>query len=134
MSLQEKIALFILGICCITIITYLILMSILGPYAAMRAFGILGFLGITPFIYRKVSKNRSAQLDERDVAIRKKASSIAFRLFWVLFVLGSIFLYYLYQDSGVITIQAFPLIIFNGVIIINLTWSVSILILYRRGS
>jgi hypothetical protein len=132
MSLQEKMAVFITVVCFITIITYLILMSIMGPYSAMRAFGILGILGITPFIYRKFSKKGRTLLDERDVSIRKKAASIAFRLFWILFVFSSLFLYYLYQDSGVITIHVFPLLIFIGVMIISVTWSVSILILYHR--
>ena len=90
--------------------------------------GLLGFLGLADRLFRK-SSNKT-DFDERDLSIQRKATVIAYSVFWVLWVVGSMMLWVIKKPGGSITVEVLPLMVLAGMIIVTLVQSVAILIQY----
>ena len=84
--------------------------------------GIMGFLGLTPVLFRK-DKDK-VQADERDLAILRKATVIAYSVFWVLFVAAAMIPWFIIGPSGTITINYLPWMVFGGMCVVMLLQSI----------
>ena len=87
--------------------------------------GIMGFTGLTPILFRK-DKNK-VQYDERDLIIHRKATIVAYSIFWILFVAGAMVPWFIVGPSGTITVNYLPWMIFGGMFFVALVESIVIL-------
>jgi hypothetical protein len=136
MTVQERQAWFTLSIFGLSLIVYLILVSIFGfRESAMGAFGITGFAGFTPLIGRKERRQGKVQMDERDNEIGKAASLAGFAVVWVYFVAVCMLPFFIKGPNATITI---PVIVPTQVllvawIIVSTLRSLVVVAMYRRG-
>src|SRR6476660_10392543 len=77
MSVLQMVAWFNLSIAIVTAAAYLVLWTIIGPWRAMGAFGLLGFAGLSVLFYRKSKITGRVSADERDALIGIKAFAAA---------------------------------------------------------
>ena len=98
---------------------------------AQGAFGLLGLLGFTPLFFRQ----RGAEVvqDERDVQIRQRSLTIAYSVFWVLFVLGSMSAPAVYGWNGSVPVSLVLGAVWCGLIVVQGVMALAILIQYRGG-
>ena len=75
MSPEQKSSIYILSVCVLAAIGYVILLPFVGPLAATGSFGLLGFIGFQPLFFRK-SRGESEEvlLDERDQGIARRSA------------------------------------------------------------
>jgi hypothetical protein len=102
MNASQKFAWYTLAVVALTVVSVLLLIPLLGP-GAQGAFGLLGLLGFTPLFFRR--RGDEVVQDERDVQIRQRSLTIAYSVFWVLFVLGSMTAPAVYGWSGSVPVS-----------------------------
>ena len=133
MTLQQKIAWYNLSVALLAIITYFVLLPMLGPWRATGAFGILGFAGFSVLFYLLEKRKGGLVLgDERDQAINRQAYIIAKSLVWVVFFVAFALIATYIGDDGVISIRSLGFVvwwIFAGYLVI---YSIATLVLYAR--
>jgi hypothetical protein len=125
MNRQQKIAWFTLIVVTLalglSVIAFGIGYFIFGAPARQAAagfgfIGIMGFIGFTPFIFKK--NQDKVQADERDLAILRKANIIAYSVFWVLFVAGAMVPWFIVGPFGTITVNYLPWMVFGGMFVV----------------
>jgi hypothetical protein len=131
MNRAQKIAWFSLIVILIaltlSIITVGVFYFIVG-LPMRRAFGGFGFIGIvgltglSPILFRKGKEQVS--FDERDLLIHKKASLVAYSIFWFLFVLVSMIPFFVLGPKGTISVRYLPAMVFGGMITVMLVQSI----------
>ena len=84
--------------------------------------GICGLAGFSPLLYKKESG--SVSFDERDVAIRKKASLRAYTIFWVLFVLAVMIPFAVLGPDGQVSVKYLAGMVFGGMLTVILVQSI----------
>ena len=107
MSRHEKSSWFNLAVVGVTLVTFLALLPLLGFPRALGAFCLLGCLGLVG-IGRFAGKLRVVS-DERDRQIQSDAGMIAYSVFWLAFVGGSMGLWFVYRHQGSIPTNILPL-------------------------
>jgi len=90
--------------------------------------GLLGFLGLSSHLFRK--KHGKTDLDERDQFIQKRATLIAYTVFWVVWILGSMTAWLIIGPGNSVPVVVLPLIVLVGGLIVTSVQSVAILIQY----
>jgi hypothetical protein len=130
MNASQKFAWFTLGVVGLTVILVLLLIPALGT-RAQGAFGLLGLLGFTPLFF--LQRGDEVVQDERDVQIRMRSLTIAYSVFWVLFVLGSMTAPAVYGWSGSVPVPRVLGAVWCGFIVVQGVMALAILIQYRRG-
>jgi hypothetical protein len=91
--------------------------------------GLFGFLGLTPFLF--VKDKRKNPFDERDLAIARKSSIVAYSVFWLLFTAASIVPWFILGQNGMITVNYLTWMLLGGWMLV---WGVqSIVILNEYG-
>jgi hypothetical protein len=80
--------------------------------------GIMGLLGLTPFVFRK--DEGKVRFDERDLVINCKAAIVAYSVFWVLFVAAAMVPWFIKGPHGVITVNYLPSMVFGGMFVVTL--------------
>jgi uncharacterized membrane protein len=130
MNASQKFAWFTLTVVSLTVLLALLLTPLIGP-RAQGAFGLLGLLGFTPLFFRQ----RGAEVvqDERDVQIRQRSLTIAYSVFWVLFVLGSMSAPAVYGWNGSVPVSMVLGAVWCGLIVVQGVMALAILIQYRGG-
>jgi hypothetical protein len=112
MNKQQKIAWFNLVVVTLalglSVIAFSIGYFIFGAPARQAAggfgfIGIMGFLGLTPVLFRK-DKDK-VQADERDLMILRKANIIAYSVFWLLFGAAAMVPWFIIGPDGTITVN-----------------------------
>jgi hypothetical protein len=131
MVLQQKEAVFNIAVCVATLALYVVLRLIIGPYQSHAAFSLLALHAISALIYRKVARKGDVTMDERDLAIRHKAAITGFGIFWLFFVGFSLAAFYANQQTGMVSVNLWVLMVFIGWIVLYLAWSIAALVLYR---
>ena len=131
MNAQQKDAVYCLILSGLTLVTFFTLWALIKGDVALSAFAIFGFYGLTPVIFYKKVKDKVI-FDERDLEIKKKAGSFAFRLFWVVFVLAAVLIPLLKGFEGYIEASFLLFILLFGVLLISVSRSIRILMLYRQ--
>jgi len=131
MNRQQKIAWFTLVVVTLALGLSLIAFSIgyfiFGAPARQAAagfgfIGIMGLLGFTPILFNK-NKDK-VQADERDLAILRKATVIAYSIFWVLFVAAAMVPWFIIGPQGTITVNYLPWMVFGGMTVVMLVQSI----------
>jgi hypothetical protein len=80
--------------------------------------GIMGFLGLIPFLFRK--EKGKVQCDERDLMIQRNATVAAYATFWVLFVAAAMVPWFVTGPNGTITVNYLPWMVFGGMFVVML--------------
>jgi uncharacterized membrane protein len=130
MNASQKFAWYTLAVVALTVVSVLLLIPLLGP-GAQGAFGLLGLLGFTPLFFRR--RGDEVVQDERDVQIRQRSLTIAYSVFWVLFVLGSMTAPAVYGWSGSVPVSMVLGAVWCGLIVVQGVMALAILIQYRWG-
>ncbi len=132
MTATQRFAWFNLAVIALTLIAVLALLTFAGK-AALGGFGILGLIGLSPFILR----GRKAQvvIDERDQIIQRRSWFIAYSVFWMLFVLAAVLLApTVYGQEGGVPVWVVQSSVFVAFMIVQAAASIAILVQYAGGS
>ena len=98
-----------------------------------------GFLGLLLLIFvhwGKVffpQKPNKVEYDERDEKICNKAFRISFYIFWAFFIAGCLIPYVVVGPGKLITVDILMLVLFVTAIVLRLSYSICLLLLYRQG-
>jgi hypothetical protein len=100
---------------------------VLGVPAAKAAagfgfMGIMGFVGLTPILFRKGEAN--VQCDERDMMIQRNAAVAAYATFWILFVAAAMIPWFFTGPEGRITVNYLPWMVFGGMFVVMLVQAI----------
>ena len=125
------------------VLGYTFLITRFGPKIAMAAFGFLGVCGLMGFgglYYRKSQDGPTVTFDERDQDIKRRAMLIAWGVQWL--VWGSLCMVPwfvivlrdgLEQTEGTV-VGYLPFVYIAMLIVHQLVWSISVLVLYGKGA
>ncbi len=131
---QQKEAVFILSVFAFSLIAFFVAALFCPFKIALASLSIFGIAGLSPFLfYRK--KSKKILLDERDRKINMVSAAMSGAVLWTLTVILVMFIMIKKNFSGDVCLPAYFLgyIIIAGMIIIFVTRSVSVLVLYHRG-
>ncbi len=132
MCRAQQLAWYSLGVLALSLVTMLAVLPALGVRAAAVGFAPLGLLGLSPLIAR--GKRGVVVADERDAGIQRRATAIAYSVFWVVFVLaaalGAPAIYGLSGSVPVVTVQCG---VFAAFALFQMVHSVSVLLQYGGG-
>jgi len=162
MNRYEKIAWFTMAVISASILLFLaIFYSTRASYPlnislkiSFSTFALLGFIGLGQALFKKmpglqnntvndgISRLYSAEFDERDMLIQRRAHQHGFSAFWLILVFSVmivwVFLRFIIPGgtgagpiSVTIDVDMFPLMLFPGFIIVMLANSISTIIQYR---
>jgi hypothetical protein len=120
MSVAQRQALFNLVIILTSVLVVLSLMPVLGFRRAHGALGILGFVGLGPFLFGR--KAGEVFYDERDAVIQARSWAIAYSIFWLTFVAACITAPLTVGSSGFVPVEYVQLSVWYGFIIV---WGIS---------
>jgi hypothetical protein len=131
MSPAQKHACFNLIIVALALATVLALYPSLGA-RARGGFGVLGIMGFGGLFFRR--RDGRVVTDERDGLIRERSLTLAFRVFWVVFVLSGVFALYYYKAAGAVPLLVVEVALYLGWCLFAAAQSVATLAFYGRGS
>jgi hypothetical protein len=137
MSAIKKHAVFNLIVIGATVAFYLSLMFFVGPARARGAFGLFGLLGFGVLFYKKRGRQRvdaEPPYDERDWDIERRAHTIAFAVFWLVFVGVCVGAAFICGDAATIPVKILPMVVFVAWGIWQGAQSAAVLIQYRLQS
>lgn len=137
MNRQQKIAWFNLIVIAVVFtaaaITIGILNAVVGMPRALAGLGLMGFigtLGFAPLIFK--AKKGQVDFDERDQIIQRKASVVAYSVFWLTFVAGGM-IPWLILGPVLIPLTVLPMMVGAGGILVVLVQAVATLIQYGQA-
>ena len=93
--------------------------------------GISGLLGLAPILFRK--KQGQPELDERDLLIFRRASIVAYSIFWVYFTFACMAPWLILDQGATIRVVMLPVMLAGGFVIVQLIQSIAVLVQYGRG-
>jgi hypothetical protein len=135
MSREQKGAWFMLAVFGTSLIAYGVLAVFIGPMPALGAFGLMGFTGLTPFIFRRRRDPSDVETDERDQMLQRKAALAAAIFSYEVFVIacmGLWFYYFMWRGQQLISVHYLAGVTLAGGIALMLVRSIAILVLYGR--
>lgn len=132
MSRLQKHACFNLAVVTLSLIAFLVLLSLTALRPAVAAFGLMGLLGFGHLFYRVRPGDADVVLDERDRFFHARASLLAYKLFWLVWVAGSMGLWFAYRETGSVSVDVVPLTVLGGWVVFVLLQSATTLIQYGR--
>jgi hypothetical protein len=103
MSATQKQAWYSLAIVLLAVLTVTALAPLLGLQRAQGGFGILGFLGFTPFFFFR-RRAGVVIFDERDSLIQLRSWLLAYSVFWLVFVAACMAALYEYGSGGAVPV------------------------------
>jgi hypothetical protein len=137
MNRWQKIAWYNLAVVSIasllSLVTFGILIIVIGLPHAWGAFGwmgLLGFLGLTPKLFRK--KDCSVEFDERDRVIQLKSVSTGFTASYLFLVAAGMGLWFYKGPNGTVSVNVLPNMILGAWIITVAIQSIVTLVGYGR--
>lgn len=135
MSIDQKMAWLMVGAAAAGLILFAVLIPFIGIKPAFAAFGVLGFTGLGPLIFRKKRKADVVAVDERVQTIGRKAALTGAMISYEVFILACMAtwcIYYFGKGKELISVHALPCIVVAGWVAFIVSWSVALLILYGR--
>lgn len=129
MNLVQKLAWLGVGCAIVCVVLYLGLLPFFGPRASAAVFALFAVSGLEGLVGRK------DKLDERDVAILRKATLVGFTMSYLGFVfacMGSWAVIYMWQGKESVSIHVLPIITMAGFFIAYVVRCITILLLYGR--
>ena len=131
MSVAQRQAWFNLAIIGTTVVLVAVLVPVFGFQRAHGSLGILGLLGLSPFLFRK--RAGAVHYDERDFVIQLRSWTIAYAIFWVAFVVVCVSAPLTYGSTGFVPVWYVQLSVWYGFMIVWGTCALATLIQYARG-
>jgi len=131
MCTGQKLAWFTLVIVVLTLSGVLALTPVLGLQRAQGSLGLLGFWGLTPFLFLK--RRGIVVSDERDGLIHVRSAVIAYSVFWVVFVGACMWAALAYGSSGAVPVFLVAISPFYGLILVLGVSSIATLLQYEWG-
>jgi hypothetical protein len=132
MTVIERRAWFVLGVCLVAIVAVAAIFALTGKFTpAMGAMGLLGLTGATPLIGRRQKQRGEIIIDERDRAILQTAGRFAFGTFWVALVGAVMGLFALAGDSASLRVGMIVSALWFAFLLINIVHSSSVLWMCR---
>ena len=132
MSALQKFAWFNLAVIALTLVAILSLLPFLAK-GALGGFGFLGLMGFGPLFFRR--KPGQVLTDERDHLIQRRATVLAYGLFWVVFVLVAVVLSaVVYGEDGAVPVSVVRMSVFWAFMLVYALASIAILVQYAGGS
>jgi hypothetical protein len=131
MSVSQKQAWFNLAVVLLSALTVIALIPVMGLTRAQGGFGLLGFLGLGPFFFRK--RAGIVVSDERDDLIRVRSSVIAYSVFWVCFVAACMAALYSFGSTGAVPIELVLMSVWLGLMLVVGVNSIATLVQYGWG-
>jgi len=141
MNRLQKIAWYNLTVLAVALTVSGAAVSILAVTRGMpKALGGLGFLGLagliglSPLLFRE--KRGQVSFDERDQLIHKRATLVAYSVFWVVFTATCMIPWLLLETGAKIRVVMLPMMLAVGFILVQLVQSVATLAQYgwrRKG-
>ncbi len=131
---HEKLAVFNLSILAVGILLFILIWQTTVISQAYAGLAIFGFLGIGHLIFLRKKNPSEVIEDERDISIQLKSFSGSSYFVFIYFVITSLVIYFSYSDTGVVSIEYFPLFVWVGWALKVLVSSIITLIQYRRGT
>jgi len=104
----------------------------LGPIAFWLLVMLMAIVNSRNY-YEKKSQKDTTTFDERDEFITRKASVIAYRFIWTFFGCACLLAWILTKPEGKVSVYWLFAGLFGGSVVLNLVFSIAILILYARG-
>jgi len=95
---------------------------------------ILVILKFKPFMFKKPQGQDKVVCDERDNFIVKRALAIAYKTFWIVFILSCFLLFFLIGPENSVPTMTLPLMAVGGALFLQIVVSVAILVQYGWGS
>ena len=132
MSVQQIVAWFNLSIAVVSAAAYLVLWTMIGPWRAMGAFGLLGFAGLSVLFYRKSKVAGRVVADERDALIGIKALAAAKSVIWVALIAAFLIALQVFGENGAVPIRLIGLVVWLSVWAFLIVQSIATLVLYTR--
>jgi hypothetical protein len=132
MSVQQIVAWFNLSIAIVSAAAYLVLWTMIGPWRAMGAFGLLGFAGFSVLFYRKSKVAGRVAADERDAPIGIKAFAAAKAVIWVALIAAFLIALQVFGENGAVPIRLIGLVVWLSFCAFLIVQSIATLILYTR--
>ena len=129
MNAEQKRAWLVLGAFGLACTAFVVWTLTLGLRGAWGTFGIFGLAGFAVLIRRR------EKMDERDVAINRRAALLAGMASYLTFVICCMtiwFVVFAFQDNKQVSVQMFAAVTVAGGIVFYLVHSVAILVFYGR--
>lgn len=130
----EKNAIFNLTNLVIAILLFFILLATIGFTRAQGAFGMIGLIGVGHLLFLRRRNPLEVIEDERDTAIKLKASGIGYSISLVFFIISSLAIFFTKGETGVVSVKLFPLFAWIGWAVYIISSSIITLVQYRRGT
>ena len=113
---------------------FFVCVPLIGWRIAAASFGVIGFAGLTPLLFRKKSNPAEVATDERDKMIAEKATLAGGIASFQVMLLGCMVPWFIcmFQGREVISIYVLPNIVFAGMVGLYGVRAVAMLILYGR--
>lgn len=131
---HEKLAFFNLSVLAIAILLFFILTNAIGLERSWGAFGILGFSGIGHLLFLRRKRPSEIVDDERDIAIKMKATTRGIYFSWMFYIIASMAIYFISDANGVVSVDLFPLFVWVGYAVSVAVSSIITLVQYRKGT
>ncbi len=132
MSQLQKYAWFNLAVAGVAVVVYLVLVPIIGPEAALGAFGVCGLWGFGGAFLREKSPAKVVW-DERERMIWARSTRAGFAAFWGVFVIAAMAPFFVLGPEGSISVKILPWYVLFGMFTVWVVKSLVILLLSRRG-
>jgi hypothetical protein len=128
MSALQKYAWFNLAVIALTIVVILALVPFMGT-KALGGFGFLGLLGFGYFFIRP--RPGKVLIDERDNLIWRRSITLAYKIFWLLFVLvAGILPGRVFGQNGDVPVRVVQMSVFVAAMLVVAVMSIAILAQY----
>lgn len=136
MNIQEKQAWFTLWVVIATLVCFGVIFAITDSVQiSTAAFAISALIAASGLIGHKERKSGIVVADERDHEISQKSASIAFGVFWVVFVIAIMAPFYLYGPDKTLQVKTVVLAtyVFPAMLLLYAIKSIITIVLYKRG-
>ena len=102
------------------------------PYArgSLGMLGLFGLLGLSAILFR--AKPGKVDFDERDLLIQRKSTAIAYSVFWILWIAGSMITWAIKGAENQISVNILPIMVMLGGLTVILVQSIAILSQYDQ--
>ena len=123
----------IFAVIIIVSVVFAVLYHIYGlPYArgSLGMLGLFGLLGPSAILFR--AKPGKVDFDERDLLIQRKSTAIAYSVFWVLWIAGSMITWAIKGAENQISVNILPIMVMLGGLTVVLVQSIAILSQYDQ--
>jgi hypothetical protein len=129
----QKVAWFQLFVFVAAVVVALVLVSIGQAGIAWSAFGVLGLWGLSPILLRRSRGADGVFLDERDRAISRRASTIAFAASYAAFVvvcMASWAYFYGLRSAATVSVHLLTVPVWVAFSVVFVVRAVGMLVLY----